>query len=202
MEKTGIAAAFQGCGYSRMITEKQIKKATVNRTIPTAVVDSGASSTCVKPAEEEAQESVCGGYKWIGPLYLPTGKKPNKIFAMALGHTAPGGDVVDLPLPLRTEAREGHTVKGIKNNLYSINRLVKEGYIPIFTNDGFMVYDATNKQKSVARRSAQGLLLPRRGPVAHPTVAQGWRIHKNSIILPVAAGNHTRRPTSGKKTHQ
>ena len=70
---------------------------------------------------------------------------------MALGHTAPGGDVVDLPLPLREEAREGHTVKGIQNNLYSINRLVKEGYIPIFTDDGFKVYDASNTKIRVSR---------------------------------------------------
>ena len=125
MEETAIAAAFQGCGYSKKLTKEQIRKATINRTIPTAVVDSGASSTCVKPAEEQAQESVCGGYKWTGPSYQTTGKKSNKIFAMALGHTAPGGDVVDLPLPLREEAREGHTVKGIQKDLYSINRLVK-----------------------------------------------------------------------------
>ena len=63
MEKTAIAAAFQGCGYSTKLTEEQIKRATINQTIPTAVVNPGASSTCVKPAEEEVQESVCGGYK-------------------------------------------------------------------------------------------------------------------------------------------
>ena len=125
MEETVVAAAFQGCGYSTKLTKKQIRNATVKRSIPTAVVDSGASSTCVKPAEDATQESECGGYHWTGPSYQPTGRKSNKVFAMALGHTAQGGDVVDLPLPLREAACEGHTAKGIQNNLYSVNRLVK-----------------------------------------------------------------------------
>ena len=62
-EKTASAAAFQGCGYSSKLTEQQMKQATINRTIPTAVVDSGASTTCAKPEEGEMQESECGGYK-------------------------------------------------------------------------------------------------------------------------------------------
>ena len=151
LEKAEVAAAFQGCGYTSKLTSTQIKNATIKRTIPTAVVDSGASSTCVKPAEEETQESECGGYRWTRPPCRPTGKKSRKVFSMALGHTAPGGDVVDLPLPLREAAREGHTVEGIQNNLYSVNRLVKQGYAALFTDDGFKVYDATNKKIRVSR---------------------------------------------------
>ena len=150
-EKAEVAAAFQGCGYATKLTKNQIKNATIKRSIPTAVVDSGASSTCVKPAGEEAQESECGGYRWAGPPCRPTGKKSRKVFSMALGHTAPGGDVVDLPLPLREAAREGHTVEGTQNNLYSVNRLVKQGYAALFTDDGFKVYDATNTKIRVSR---------------------------------------------------
>ena len=141
MEKAAIDAAFQGYGYSTQLTKEQIKKATVKRSIPTAVVDSGASSTCAKPAEEETQESECGGYRWAGPPCQPTGRKSSKVFAMALGHTAPGGDVIDidLQLPLRESACEGHTVKGIQSNLYSVNRLIKQGYTAIFSDNGFKV---------------------------------------------------------------
>ena len=85
------------------------------------------------------QESECGGYKWKAPAHYKTGNKPNKIFAMALGHTARGGDVVTLPLNVRGKANEGHTASGIKNYLYSLNGLVKEGYIPIFDSKGFKV---------------------------------------------------------------
>ena len=85
------------------------------------------------------QESECGGYKWKAPAHYKTGNKSNKIFAMALGHTAKGGDVVTLPLNVRGKANEGHTVNGIKNNLYSLNGLVKEGHIPIFDSEGFKI---------------------------------------------------------------
>ena len=131
-EQAALAAAFQGCGYSAKLTKQQIKQATIDRTIPTAVIDSGASATCTKPEEEEMQESEGGGYKWRAPPHYKTGNKSKKLFSMALGHTARGCDVVDLPLNARGKAREGHTVSGLKNNLYSLNSLVKEGYIPFF----------------------------------------------------------------------
>ena len=97
------------------------------------------------------QESECGGYKWRAPAHHKTGNKSNKIFTMVLGHTARGGDVVALPLNVLGKARDGHTISGIKNNLYSLNALVKEGYIPIFDSKGFKVYDATNTKIWVTR---------------------------------------------------
>ena len=74
-EEAPLAAAFQGCGYSTKLTEHQIKQATINRTIPMAVVNSGASTTCVKPEEENMQDSECGGYNWKAPSHQKTGKK-------------------------------------------------------------------------------------------------------------------------------
>ena len=62
-EEAALVAVFQGCGYYTKLTERQVKQVTINRTIPTAVVDSGASTTCAKPGEEEMQESEFGGYK-------------------------------------------------------------------------------------------------------------------------------------------
>ena len=72
---------------------------------------------------------------------------------MALGHVAPGEDVVnlDLALPLRKEAREGHTISDLKNNLYSINKLVNADYVPIFLRDSIQIYDATNTTITVSR---------------------------------------------------
>ena len=60
------------------------------------------------------QESECGGYKWKAQPHRKTGKKSNKIFSMAMGHTAPGDDVVELPLNVRGKTREGHIVSGTK----------------------------------------------------------------------------------------
>ena len=62
-EEAALAAAFQGCGYSAKLTTQQIKQATMDQTIPMAVTDSGAFTTCTKPGEEEMQESECIGYK-------------------------------------------------------------------------------------------------------------------------------------------
>lgn len=39
---------LQGCGRQAKLTEQEIKAVTLAGTIPTAVVDSGVSSTCVK----------------------------------------------------------------------------------------------------------------------------------------------------------
>ena len=54
------------------------------------------------------------------------------MFEVALGQTSAAEDVVEFSLPLRKEAIEAHTVKGITNNLYSINKLVMAGYVPVF----------------------------------------------------------------------
>ena len=70
---------------------------------------------------------------------------------MALGHTAEGGEVVDLHLPLRQKARQGHTIPGITNSLLSMVELVEEGYIPILDNDEINIYDGRNTQISVSR---------------------------------------------------
>ena len=105
-EEAALAAALQGCVYSTKITEQQIKQATINRTTPTAVVNSGASTTCAEPGEEEMQESECGGYKWKASPHRKTGEKSNKIFSMTMGHLAPGDDVVELPPNVHGKAKE------------------------------------------------------------------------------------------------
>ena len=112
-----------------------------------------------------------GGYKWKAPPHQKTSKKSNKIFSMATGHTAPGNNVVELPLPVRGKAFEGHTAKGIKNNLYSLNRLVKGGYVSFFECSGFKVCNSTNTRNlGHARCGVARVLLSRQGSVAHPVV--------------------------------
>lgn len=61
--ETGASNQFQGCGYSSKLTDAQINKATIHGTIPLAVVDSGATTTCMKKMHEQLQASECGGYK-------------------------------------------------------------------------------------------------------------------------------------------
>ena len=78
----------QGYGHQAILTEQEIKAATLAGTIPTAVVDSGASSTCVKPEGDQNQRLEYGRYKWKGLLFEKTGEKSKKLFSMALNHVA------------------------------------------------------------------------------------------------------------------
>ena len=45
------------------LTEVEIKKAVFTGTTPSAILDSGASDTCIKTKEQQMQESECGIYK-------------------------------------------------------------------------------------------------------------------------------------------
>ena len=74
-------------GYGAKLNTKQLQQATIAADIPSLIVDSGASSTRVKPPAEEMQTSECGEYTWKEP-FTPTGKHSDKVFSMALGHTA------------------------------------------------------------------------------------------------------------------
>jgi hypothetical protein len=88
-----------------ILTDYDLRAATIDGTVPTVIVDSGASSTCVKPADQQMQTSECGEYTWQGPPFTATGEDSNKLFSMALGHRAPRDEVVDLHLPLRRKSR-------------------------------------------------------------------------------------------------
>ena len=89
----------------------------------------------------------------MGPAFHPTNKKSNNIFQMALGNVAPGDEVVHLNLPLREAATEAHTVPGITNNLFSINKLANENYISVFDGDKLSIYDANSTRITVSRRA-------------------------------------------------
>ena len=55
--------------------------------------------------------------------------------------------------PLRKEATDAHTVKGITNNLYSINKLVMAGYVPIFDKEQLSIYNGRNTTIKVSRKA-------------------------------------------------
>ena len=115
------------------IKHSQLQQATIDGTIPTAIVDSGALLTCLKI--EQQQVSECGKYQWKPP-FTSTGQRSNKVFAMALGNTAAASEIV------QGEAACGHTIPGLQNNLLSMNVITKEGYVPIFDGDKLSIYDA------------------------------------------------------------
>ena len=46
-----------GRNDANTLTLKDLKAATIARAIPTTIADSGASTTCIQPAEEQIQAS-------------------------------------------------------------------------------------------------------------------------------------------------
>ena len=110
-----------GLDNADALTLEDLKAVTIARAIPTTIADSGASTTCVQPAEEQMQASECGQYTWDNPLST-TNKKSNKIFQMARGNIAPGEDIVHLnALPLRRGAAKAHKLGGLTNSLISMS---------------------------------------------------------------------------------
>ena len=143
---------------------QQLRQATIEGRVPTAIVDTGASASCVQPTNEQPTSSECGRFKWIDPTFTTTGTKSSKVFQMALGHVANAADVVHLNLPLREEATEAHTVPGLRHNLLSMNKLAKAGYEAKFSGDNVQFYDARGTQREVTRQAVlEGWYVPEEG---------------------------------------
>ena len=167
------------------LTLEDLKTATISQAIPTAIADSGASTTCVQPKEEQMQASECGKYTWDDPLSA-TNTKSDKVFQMARGDVAPGEDVVHLnALPLRRGAAEAHTVRGLTNSLISMSTLRKHGYIPIFEQDKMSVYDGLTTTITVSRKAVmEGWYCPKEKLWRIPLVKNVSNVQHQSI--PVA----------------
>ena len=174
-----------GLDNADALTLKDLKAATISRAIPTAIADSGASTTCVQPKEEQMQASECGKYTWDDPLSA-TNTKSDKVFQMARGDVAPGEDVVHLnALPLRRGAAEAHTVRGLTNSLISMSTLRKHGYIPIFEQDKMSVYDGPTTTITVSRKAVmEGWYCPKEKLWRIPLVKNVSNVQHQSI--PVA----------------
>ena len=155
------------------LSRDELRHATIHQLIPTTVADSGCTSSVAQP-EDEQQVSECGKYAITRPPFTPTNKKSSKVFQVALGQTSAAEDVVELSLPLRKEATEAHTVKGITNNLYSINKLVMAGYIPVFEKEQLSIYDGRNTTIKVSRKAVLEGWLTDEGMWRIPLI--GWKV--------------------------
>ena len=111
-------------------------------------------------------------------------RNPTKYFPWQWGtYIAPGDDIVELLLNMRGKSKEGHTVSGIKNNMYSLDGLVKEGHVPIFERDGFKVYDATNTKIWVMCGAVlQGYYCPNKGLWCIPLLNRGGQAQKTATF--------------------
>ena len=105
---------------------------------------------------------------------------------MAVGHTAEGGEVVDLHIlqTVRQKVRQGHTVTGITNSLLGMGELVKQGNIPILDNNEINIYDGRNTQITVSRGAVlAGYWVPREGLWRIPLVKGKAIVNKNKETI-------------------
>ena len=102
-------------------TEEELKQMVLNGEIPTAIADSGASSSVGKP-----MISTCGDYVINADPLIHTGRKSNKTFQYGGGTVAPASEIKEYPFDVRGEAKEVHMVPGTQNHLMSTNTSTNE----------------------------------------------------------------------------
>ena len=109
----------------------EIKEGVLNRSIPSAVADSGATSN-VATTKDRARKA-----------FVATGKKLDKAFRMPNGEVKEASNMDKLHHNVRHPAKGMHIVPGIKrDSLLSIPKFVNANYIVIFDRDEVNIYDA------------------------------------------------------------
>ena len=150
--------------HATNLSESELKYLTINKLVPTAIADAGATSNCGIDYESE-----CGNFK-MGDPFVFTGRNSNKIFQYANGNLAGASQIKELPMEVRDPAKDVHIVRGIKSNLISTGKFIDANYAWVFDNDEVGIYDKTNT-KIITTRAA---------------VLKGWRSpHDNLWHIPL-----------------
>ena len=102
-----------------LLTDAEVRDAVINGGLASAVVDSGATTSCLKPLEEQTMISSCGKYEIKGAPFHHTGQQSNKIFQMALGSLDAGRNEVKMAINLIDAAREGHMIPGGSKTIFA-----------------------------------------------------------------------------------
>ena len=113
-----------------------VKEAVLSGRAPSAAYDTAATSSCGLNTDP----------------FIRTGKKSDKIFRGAMGHTSAANDIRLLEHDLRDSAREVHMVPGLSDtSLISAGKLADEGHVLIFDKDKVNIYDANSTEITVSR---------------------------------------------------
>jgi hypothetical protein len=124
--KNNIIMQRQQDRQARKWIERNAKK---KEATPSIVVDSGATSTCIREADKEFVE------------VLETNS--SKIFLNANGTTSKAGKQAVLNNDLRRAARDADIVPGLAmNSLLSTSKLADSNYITVFDKDEVKIFDA------------------------------------------------------------
>jgi hypothetical protein len=120
----------------------EIKKGVLDGSIPSAVADSGATSSVGTKRDRNRK------------AFAPTGRKSNKAFRAPNGKVEEASDMDELHHNVCHPAKDIHIVPGIeRDSLLSIPKFVDANYFVIFDKDEVNIYDA-NKTIITISRSA------------------------------------------------
>ena len=106
--------------------EGATKRDVLNGTIPSAISDTGDTSTAGKESDP----------------FIPTDEVSQKAFYFPTGNTAKSGRVAKLHHQLREPARTVEIVPGIDSTILSARKCVDAGYIQIYDKDEATIYDS------------------------------------------------------------
>ena len=114
---------------NKVIEKRNRKRTLQNHEVPTIVVDSGATSTCIR-TEDAAFVQVLA-------------EKSPKHFLNANGTISEATNKAQLEYKMRQPAVDADIVPGLAmNSLLSTSKLADAGYVTVFTNDEVKIFDA------------------------------------------------------------
>ena len=116
----------QGTRHAAPRTESQIRQGVLNGTIPSAISNTGATSSA----------------GLIGDPYIPTSIKPTTLFHMPNSSNSLASDVCKLEHPFRDPARTVDMAPSlVDSSLLSTSKLAREGYITVYDRKEVNLYD-------------------------------------------------------------
>ncbi len=132
----------------------ELKQGVLDGSIPSAVADSGATSSFETKRDRKRN------------AFVATGRQSDKAFCMPNCKLEEASDMDELQRDVRHPAKDVHIVPGIKrDSLLSIPKFADANYFAIFDKDKVSIYDA-NKTTIVVSRGA---------------ILQGWQCNQTNL---------------------
>jgi len=120
----------------------ELKQGVLDGSIPSAIADSGATSSVGTKRDKKRN------------AFVATGRQSDKAFRMPNGEVEEASDMDELQHNVRHPAKDVHIVPGIeRDSLLSIPKFADANYVTIFDKDEVNIYDA-NKTTTVISRGA------------------------------------------------
>ena len=152
-------------------TTSKIRAGVEDGSIPSAVVDTGTTSTVGRPQDAGA--------------FIHTGKKSDKEFAVANGEIEKATIQMMLAHEVRDPARTVDIVPGISTaSLISTSKFADANYITIFDEEEVNIYDANNTEITVSRGAIlKGWRMKDTGLWRVPLVKNVKNLNTDTVII-------------------